>query len=418
MKVEIISIGDELLIGQTNNSNATWLGQVCSSVGLRIVQVTTISDDKELIKEAIDSAFKRSDLILMTGGLGPTKDDITKDTLCEYFDTELEIHLPTLQKIEQFFALRNRPMLEVNIRQAELPKKCEILENRNGTAAGMWFNKDGKVLVSMPGVPYEMKGIMKEEVIPRLQDRFEMKGIHHATILTQGIGESFLAEHIKDWENEVRECGLGLAYLPSPGIVKLRLTSYEGIVRREEVKAYLTVLKDRYPQFVFGEEEETLPQVVGKLLKSKEMTIGTVESCTGGSLAHSIISVSGSSDYFQGGILTYSDDLKRKLVDVSTDNLSEFGAVSKQVVEQMAVNGREKLGVDICVSTSGIAGPTGGTDEKPVGTVWIGIATKNKTFSMQFLFGDDRQRNIQMTVLTALNLVRCELIGLLNEKKQ
>lgn len=417
MKVEILSIGDELLIGQTVNTNASWLGQECSKIGLRVVQVTTISDEKQLIKDAIDEAFKRSDIVLVTGGLGPTKDDITKYTLCEYFNTELEIHLPTLQKIEGFFARRNRPMLEVNIRQAELPKSCEILENKNGTAAGMWFNHDGKVLVSMPGVPYEMKGIMTDEVFPRLKERYELKGMYHKTILTQGVGESFLAESIKDWENEVRELGLGLAYLPSPGTVKLRITSYEGISRKEEINAYFTVLQDRFPQYIYGTEEDTLPKVVGALLGKKKLTIGTVESCTGGALASAIVSVAGASEYFQGSLLTYSNDLKQKLVNVSQEALDTHGAVSKEVVEEMAAKGREKLGVDVCISTSGVAGPDGGTDEKPVGLVWIGIATYERTLSFQFMFGDDRERNILMTVLTALNLVRCELLGLIIEKK-
>lgn len=417
MKVELLSIGDELLIGQTINTNASWLGQECSKIGLRVVQVTTISDEKQIIKDAVDDAFKRSDIVLVTGGLGPTKDDITKYTLCEYFDTELEIHLPTLQKIEGFFARRNRPMLEVNIRQAELPKVCEILENKNGTAAGMWFNHEGKVLVSMPGVPYEMKGIMTDEVFPRLKERFELKGMYHKTILVQGVGESFLAESIKDWENEVREIGLGLAYLPSPGIVKLRITSFEGISRKEEINAYFTVLKDRFPQYIYGSEEDTLPKVVGELLRSKKLTIGTIESCTGGSLASAIVSVAGASDYFQGGLLTYSNELKQKLANVSLEAIEVYGAVSKEIVEEMATKGREKLGVDVCVSTSGIAGPDGGTDEKPVGLVWIGIATQERILSFQFQFGDDRERNILMTVLTALNLVRCELLGLIIEKK-
>lgn len=417
MNVEILSIGDELLIGQTINTNASWLGQECSKIGLRIVQVTTISDEKQAIKDAIDEAFKRSDLVIVTGGLGPTKDDITKYTLCEYFDSELEIHLPTLQRIEAFFAHRNRPMLQANILQAELPRKCEVLENKNGTAAGMWFEKEGKILVSLPGVPYEMKGIMLEEVFPRVKVRFELKGIYHRTILTQGIGESFLAEMIKDWENEVREAGFGLAYLPSPGIVKLRLTSYEGEIRREEIKAYFTVLQDRYPQFVYGSEEDTLAKVVGDLLRSKKLTIGTVESCTGGGLANNLISIYGASDYFMGALLTYSYEMKEKLLNISSEDLTNHGAVSQEIVEQMAKKGREKLEVDICISTSGVAGPDGGTDEKQVGLVWIGIATKERTLSFRFQFGNDRGRNIQMTILTALNLARCELAGLLIEKK-
>ena len=417
MRAEILSIGDELLIGQTINTNASWLGQECSKLGIRIVHVTTISDEKQLIKDAVDEAFKRADLVLVTGGLGPTKDDITKYTLCEYFDSELEIHIPTLQRIEAFFSKRNRPMLEVNIRQAELPKKCTILENVNGTAAGMWFEKDGKILISMPGVPYEMKGIMMEQAFPRLQEKFALKALYHRTLMTQGIGESFLADQLQDWENEVREKGLGLAYLPSPGMVKLRLTSYEGESRAEEIDAYFSQLEERFPNYVYGKEDETIQLVLGRLLREKKMTIGTVESCTGGSLAQTLVSVAGASDYFQGSFLTYTNELKNRLVDVSKHDLDSVGAVSREVVEQMAKNGREKLGVDICISTSGVAGPDGGTDELPVGTIWIGIATKDKVSAKKFQFGDHRERNIQMTVLTALNLVRCEILGILIEKK-
>lgn len=417
MRAEILSIGDELLIGQTINTNASWLGQECSKLGIRIVHVTTISDEKQLIKDAVDEAFKRADLVLVTGGLGPTKDDITKYTLCEYFDSELEIHIPTLQRIEAFFSKRNRPMLEVNIRQAELPKKCTILENVNGTAAGMWFEKDGKILISMPGVPYEMKGIMMDQAFPRLQEKFALKALYHRTLMTQGIGESFLADQLQDWENEVREKGLGLAYLPSPGMVKLRLTSYEGESRAEEIDAYFRQLEERFPNYVFGKEDETIQLVLGRLLREKKMTIGTVESCTGGSLAQTLVSVAGASDYFQGSFLTYTNELKNRLVDVSKHDLDTVGAVSREVVEQMAKNGRKKLGVDICISTSGVAGPDGGTDELPVGTIWIGIATKDKVSAKKFQFGDHRERNIQMTVLTALNLVRCEILGILIEKK-
>jgi len=417
MRAEILSIGDELLIGQTINTNASWLGQECSKLGIRIVHVTTISDEKQLIKDAVDEAFKRADLVLVTGGLGPTKDDITKYTLCEYFDSELEIHIPTLQRIEAFFSKRNRPMLEVNIRQAELPRKCTILENVNGTAAGMWFEKDGKILISMPGVPYEMKGIMMEQAFPRLKQKFALKALYHRTLMTQGIGESFLADQLQDWENEVREKGLGLAYLPSPGMVKLRLTSYEGESRAEEIDAYFKLLEERFPNYVYGKEDELIQLVLGRLLREKKMTIGTVESCTGGSLAQTLVSVAGASDYFQGSFLTYTNELKNRLVDVSKHDLDTVGAVSKEVVEQMAKNGREKLGVDICISTSGVAGPDGGTEELPVGTIWIGIATKDKVIAKKFQFGDHRERNIQMTVLTALNLVRCEILGILIEKK-
>jgi nicotinamide-nucleotide amidase len=281
----------------------------------------------------------------------------------------------------------------------------------------MWFQKEDKILISMPGVPYEMKGIMTDEVFPRLKDRFDIKGLYHRTILTQGIGESFLADQIQEWENDVRSRGLGLAYLPAPGMVKLRLTSYNGEDRAAEIDALFSVIEDKFPQFVFGKEEDSLPLVVGRILSANGMSIGTVESCTGGGLAESIVSVSGASAYFKGSFVTYNDELKNRLVGVSNENLSTFGAVSREVVEQMAQNGLDLLGVDVCISTSGIAGPEGGSLEKPVGSVWIAVARKGSVVSRKFQFGDHRERNIQMTVLTALNLVRCDLLGILIEKK-
>ena len=417
MKADIISIGDELLIGQTVNTNASWIGKELAMRGVRIMQITAIPDDEQKIAEAVDDAFGRSEIIIVTGGLGPTKDDITKHTLCKYFDTTLFLHEPTLKKIEDYFAMRNRPMLEVNRKQAELPEKCEILDNNYGTAAGMWFNKEGKILVSLPGVPYEMKGIMTEQVFPRLMERFELKSLFHVTLMTQGLGESFLADQISDWEDKVRDAGLGLAYLPSPGMVKLRLTSYEGKEREEEIRSLFTELEQRLPQYVFGYDEMSLSEIVGKLLKENGLTLGTVESCTGGLLAGNIVSVPGASDYFMGSLLTYSNHLKMQLAGVSEASLMEFGAVSQEVVEEMALGGQEKLGLDLCISTSGVAGPTGGTEEKPVGTVWIAIALKNKVVSKRFYFGNDRERNIQMTILSALNMARCEILGISTEKK-
>lgn len=417
MRADILSIGDELLIGQTVNTNASWIGKELSMRGIRIMQTTAIPDDDEKIIEAIDAALLRSEIVIITGGLGPTKDDITKHTLCKYFNTELFLHQPTLEKIEDYFTKRNRPMLEVNIKQAELPKSCEILNNNYGTAAGMWFEKEGKIVVSLPGVPYEMKGIMTEEVFPRLLERYELKSLFHITLMTQGIGESFLADRISDWEDRVRAAGLGLAYLPSPGLVKLRLTSYEGVSRKEEILNYFKEVEEALPQYVYGYGEDSLPKVLGDILRDRKLSLGTVESCTGGMMAAQIVSVPGSSDYFLGSFLTYSNLLKNKLIDVSLEDLNNFGAVSKEVVEAMAINGRKKLGVDVCISTSGVAGPTGGTEEKPVGTVWVAIALKDRVVSKVFRFGDDRDRNIQMTVLSALNLARCEILGLSTEKK-
>ncbi len=409
MNIEILAIGDELLIGQTINTNASWLGQELSKIGARVTRSLVIADDKQRILEALDQCYPETNCVIITGGLGPTKDDITKHTLCEYFDTKLEIHQATLAKIEAYFASRNRPMLESNIQQAALPVDCEILTNNYGTAAGMMFEKNGRFCVSLPGVPYEMKGIVQEELIPRLMQRFQLKAMYHYTALTQGIGESFLAEQISDWEDRIRERGFGLAYLPSPGLVKLRITSYEGKEDQAEIMEFFRELANRLPEAVFGYENDTLPDVIGSLLKDKGKTIGTVESLTSGLLAQQITSISGASDYFMGSLLTYSNDLKHRLCDVSIDAILSEGAVSEKVAMEMAENGAKKLGVDVCISTTGIAGPNGGTVDKPVGLVWVGLCISGKTVARKFQFGDNRERNIQMTVLSALNWLRYEL---------
>ena len=409
MNIEILAIGDELLIGQTINTNASWLGQELSKIGARITRSLVIADDKNRILEALDQCYPETNCVIITGGLGPTKDDITKHTLCEYFETNLEIHPPTLAKIEAYFTSRNRPMLESNIQQAALPVDCEILPNNYGTAAGMLFEKNGRYCVSLPGVPYEMKGIVTEELIPRLMQRFQLKAMYHYTALTQGIGESFLAEQISDWEDRIRERGFGLAYLPSPGLVKLRITSFEGKEDQAEIMGFFEELARRLPEAVFGYENDSLPDIIGRLLNNKRKTIGTVESLTSGLLAQQITSVSGASDYFMGSLLTYSNDLKHRLCDVSVDAILSEGAVSEKVAIEMAENGAKKLGVDVCISTTGIAGPTGGSVDKPVGLVWIGLSISGKTIAKKFQFGDNRERNIQMTVLSALNWLRFEL---------
>jgi nicotinamide-nucleotide amidase len=410
MNVIVISIGDELLIGQTVNTNASWIGQEISKIGGNILEGLTISDKAQEILTTVEYSINKADVIIITGGLGPTKDDITKHTLASYFDTELEIHQPTLDKITAYFSMRKRPMLESNIQQAALPKDCTILSNNYGTAAGMWFEKNGKIVISLPGVPYEMKGIMSEEVFPRMKERFQLNSMYHKTILTQGIGESFLAEQLTEWENRVRAEGFGLAYLPSPGIVKLRISSPNGEQDKTIIEDYLSEVKNTLPEAVFGYENENLPEIIGKLLRENNLKIGTVESCTSGLLANQIVSVSGASDYFEGSLLTYSYKLKEEVLGISNSTLVENGAVSEIVALQMAEKGLEKLDVDICLSTTGIAGPLGGTDDKPVGLVWIGLATKNGVKARKFQFGDNRERNLQMTVLSALNWLRYELL--------
>jgi nicotinamide-nucleotide amidase len=411
-RIELISIGDELLIGQTVNTNASFMGAALSLIGYKVNNIVTISDTREAILDALELALSRSEIVLITGGLGPTKDDITKKVMCEYFDSELVINEKVLAHVTAFFEKRNRPMLEVNKQQAAVPDKAIVLFNQEGTAPGMLFNKGDKMVVSMPGVPYEMKHIFSEHVIPEIIRRFGTKSIYQRTILTQGIGESFLADQMSDWEERIEQDGLSIAYLPSPGMVKIRLTSFKGEADKTLIEKYFDELRNELPKHVYGEENQSLAEVVGDLLRKKGQTIGTVESCTSGLLASAITSVSGSSDYFSGSFVTYSNSLKIKLVDVSRESLEDYGAVSSQVVEQMAVNGRINLETDWCIATSGVAGPTGGTKEKPVGTIWIAIASEKGVSSRQFLFGDNRERNLQMTVLTCLNLLRCNLLGI------
>lgn len=415
INVEIISIGDELLIGQTINTNASWMGTQLADNGIKVSYVATISDSWDAILTALRDAEQRSQVVLITGGLGPTKDDITKQVLCAYFETQLVMNEAVLRHVESFFIKRNRPMLEVNKLQAMVPEACEVLFNDQGTAPGMWFEKEGTVFASMPGVPYEMKYLMETHVLPRLAERFPLKKLIQRTYLTQGIGESFLAERIADWENELRAEGLDLAYLPSPGAVKLRISSNSG--KQDRVDYYGDQLHEMIPAYLYGQEEETLAEVVGKLLEQRKETVGAIESCTGGSIMAALTSISGSSAYVLGGLVTYSNALKMKLADVKASTLEQFGAVSEETVLEMAAGGKQQLGVNWSVSVSGVAGPTGGSEEKPVGTVWIAIDGPGRKISRQFQFGSDRHRTVQMTVLTALNLLRCEILGINIEKK-
>ena len=409
MKVELISIGDELLIGQTVNTNASWLGETLSKAGSEIIKTVVISDKKEEIISSLENISDATNCVIITGGLGPTKDDITKYTLAEYFGSKLKQDKYTLDKIESFFSQRNRPMLDSNYKQAELPVDCKILENDYGTAAGMWFEKNNKIYISLPGVPYEMQGIMTEQAIPKLKERFKLKSMYYKTALTQGIGESFLAEKISDWEDLVYTQGFSLAYLPSSGIVKLRISSANGSDDAEKINSLFLALEKQIPKHFFGYDRDTLPHIIGKQLIEKKLSIGTVESCTAGMLASQISSIPGASAYYEGALLTYSYKIKTSLAKVPAELIQKEGAVSEPVAIQMAENGREILGADICISTTGIAGPGGGTETKPVGMVWIAIATKEGTTTKKMQFSKHRERNIKMTVLSALNLLRLEL---------
>lgn len=417
MHAEIISIGDELLIGQTINTNAAWIGEQLALIGISVKWCVTIQDEREAILSSFELAMNRSDLVIVTGGLGPTKDDITKHLLCEFFETELEINQVVLKRVTDYFVSRGRKMLETNIQQAALPKACEVIDNFQGTASGMWFEKNGKILISLPGVPYEMKGMMLDPILPRLAAYFNTQKLVYQTVLTTGIGESFLADKMTDWENKLRSEGLGLAYLPSPGMVKLRVSSSDSIQGKERIEFYCKELEKTLPEFAFGRNNENLSQVVGSLLMTQSKTVGTVESCTGGGIANYFVQQAGSSAYFQGGLITYSNELKVNLADVKPETINQYGAVSEETVIEMARGGQQKLGVSCCIAVSGIAGPDGGSEEKPVGTVWLAVVNGENAYTHKLNLGDNRERTIQMTIFASLNLLRQSLLGLISEKK-
>ncbi len=410
MKAEIINIGDELLIGQVVNTNASWMAAQLTKAGISVVQTTTIADDDKAIKKALDQAFVRAQVILISGGLGPTKDDITKKTLAEYFDSKLIFHVPTYEQVEKIFAARRFPVTEVNRQQAMIPEKCKPLFNKNGTAPGMWFEKDGKVAVSMPGVPFEMQAMVAEQVIPAIVEHFNMDAIVHKTVMTTGMPESMLAENIKDWEANLPS-NVKLAYLPQPGIVRLRLSGRGK--DRQKLKAEISVqvdkLKKLIPEIIFGYDDVSLEEVVGQLLIKNKKTVSTAESCTGGYIAHLITSVPGSSGYFEGSVVSYSNRIKTDLLGVRTETLEKYGAVSREVVIEMAKGAKAGLKTDYSLAVSGIAGPDGGTKEKPVGTVWLALAGPQGTEAKLFYFGEHRGRNIRRSALAALNMLRLKL---------
>lgn len=409
---EIITIGDELLIGQVIDTNSAWMGQKLNEIGIKVKQITSISDDKMHILTTLEEAKKRADVILITGGLGPTKDDITKKTLCDYFGSELVFHEPSFKVIEEIFNSRGRTITEINRLQAYVPANCEVLVNKNGTAPGMWFNDGKKIIVSMPGVPNEMKGLMETLVIPQLKSKFNLAPIVHKTILTQGIGESFLSDLIEKWELAL-PVYMKLAYLPSAGTVRLRITASgkDADVLRKEVESQTEELKKLIPEYIFGYETDQLESLIGELLVQKNKTLSTAESCTGGFIAHKITSVPGSSRYYMGSVLPYSNDLKTGLLKVDPELIAKHGAVSQEVVTQMAELARKMLKTDYAIATSGIAGPSGGSDLKPVGTVWIGIAGPEKTKAWKVQLGSNRLRVITETALHALNGLRKELLA-------
>jgi nicotinamide-nucleotide amidase len=407
IRAEIITIGDEILYGQITDTNTQWISAELDKIGIRTVRKSSVGDSEEAILQIFEEASARAELVIVTGGLGPTKDDITKKTFCKYFETSLETHPQALIELKAYFHKRGREVTGLNIGQAELPTNATFISNTMGTAPGMWFEKNGVIYISMPGVPYEMKGMMSLTLLPKIQAYFKTPVIFHKVIRTIGIGESLLAELIEPWEDALPE-NLKLAYLPSVGNVKLRLTAFgEDLPTLEEAVAIQ--LEKVFPiikEYVYGYGNDELEEVVGRLLKANNMTVSVAESCTGGYLGHQFTKVAGSSAYFMGGVLAYDNSVKINQLGVNPETLSSFGAVSEQTVVEMAQNIRKICNTTFGLSTSGIAGPDGGSDEKPVGTIWIAIATETKTITKKLTLGGAREQNIHLTSINILNLLR------------
>ncbi|MBU1821915.1 MAG: competence/damage-inducible protein A [Bacteroidetes bacterium] len=408
---EVMTIGDEILFGQITDTNTQWIGTELTSIGIRPIRKTSVGDSAEFILDALQEALSRVDLVIITGGLGPTKDDITKHTLCRFFGTQLKINEEALQLITTFFAKRGREMTELNRQQAALPQNCIYLQNDWGTAPGMWFEKDGKVVVSLPGVPYEMKNLMTYRVLPRLKEFFQTPIIRHKIIRTIGIGESFLAETIEAWEDSL-PAHIRLAYLPHFGQVRLRLTATgidEEQIDRELEQEVLRVMP-LIGSYVYGYDEHEMEQVIGQMLLEENATLSTAESCTGGFVAHKITSVPGSSRYFAGSVVAYDNSIKTAMLGVPEETLRQHGAVSEETVKAMAEGIRRQMNTTYALATSGIAGPDGGSPEKPVGTIWIACATPEITTARMLKLTSHRSINIELTATFVLDLLRKSIL--------
>jgi len=408
VKVEIITIGDEILIGQIVDTNSAWMATELNKSGFEIAQITSVHDKANHIVESLDLALNRVDIILFTGGIGPTNDDITKQTLTNYFDTKLVFDESIIRNIEQLFSTRpNFVINELTRAQAMVPEKCTVIPNLVGTAPITWFEKYGKVIVSMPGVPYEMKQAMNLEIIPRLQKYFQTPALLHKTVQVYGYGESALALEIADWENELPE-NVSLAYLPNYGIVKLRLsgTSNDILALEFIINQQIGKLSQILGSSIVAYEDIPIAELVGNLLITKGLMVATAESCTGGNIAHQFTMIPGSSAFYKGSVVAYSNEIKTNVLQISAEDVEKYGAVSQIVVIQMAENVRKLLKTDVAIATSGIAGPTGGTADKPIGTVWIAICSEEKTVSREFHFGSLREQNIERATQAALLMLK------------
>ncbi len=414
MKATIINIGDEILIGQIVNTNAAWMAQKLNQHGLAVAQVLTIADTKESIVHALDIAIPNSKIVLITGGLGPTKDDITKRTLAEYFGMELAFHQASFDNIKQLFAQFGRVVDDRFRVQAEMPVGANILINKTGTASGMWFESKGKIIVSMPGVPREVKYLMKYEILPKLNMQLETPAIMHRTINLTGKGETDLAEMLVNFEKKLPS-NIKLAYLPNPvtGVIRLRLSAVgnDAIVLETQLDHQVGKLPPILGSLIFGEEKDTLESVVGQILLHKGYTMGTAESCTGGTIAHKITSVAGCSAYYESSVIAYSNATKMNLLGVSPETLKNHGAVSEETVIQMARGTQKLLQVNCAIAVSGVAGPTGGSPEKPVGTIWVAVTKNDEIYTKKLQLGKDRIQNIERTTTIALDLLRRFLLN-------
>ena len=410
VRAEIMTIGDEILFGQIIDTNTQWISTELTSIGVRTIRKTSVGDDAEIILAALGEAQARADVVIITGGLGPTNDDITKKTLCRYFGVGLVRNQTALDLVTDFFEKRGRAMTDLNRQQADLPQNAEYIQNDWGTAPGMWFDEAGTVFISLPGVPFEMKSLMTHRMLPRLKTRFELPVIQHKIIRTIGIGESFLAERIEAWEAALPP-HIRLAYLPGFGQTKLRLTATgsETDTLTAELNEQVRLVLPLIDKFVYGYDAEEIEAVVVRLLAEQELTLGVAESCTGGQVAATLTKLPGVSAVFAGGVVAYSNEVKIIALGVNPQTLGTHGAVSEAVVCEMAEGVRMMLGTDVGLATSGVAGPGGGTPAKPVGTIWMAVATPNGTVAKLLKLGQYREQNITLTTTFVLNLLRQQL---------
>ncbi|MEL6972350.1 MAG: competence/damage-inducible protein A [Bacteroidota bacterium] len=405
-KITILTIGDELLIGQVTDTNSAWMARELNLNGMEVFRKMTIADTLEEINYGLRSALAESDIVLMTGGLGPTKDDVTKKALAQYFGVGMTFSEETWERIQRFFQRLGRNTTPAHREQCFMPANAELLTNKMGTAPGMWMEDDGKIVVSMPGVPYEMEYLMTNEVIPRLRERHQLRPIMHRTLLTIGEGESRLAAKIEDLEDQLPDY-IKLAFLPNLGQVRLRLTGRgdDATELERDLRTHGDAFRERLHQYVYGEGDTTIEAVLGQILQEQGLTLGTAESCTGGFIAHRITSIPGSSAYFHGSVVAYDNRIKEQLLSVSTDTLHQYGAVSEETVREMVEGALETLGVDLAIAVSGIAGPGGGTPDKPVGTIWVAVGNRDRIQTLRLHGGKDRIKNIQYTASRALGFL-------------